>query len=87
MPRTGLCRGRHPLQLHMQSKQIEVIQASAAPGFGRQKRPPNLNLGRELGPSRSGDSGEYVRSLISSPNTAALVYPEASIFLKIIKII
>jgi hypothetical protein len=64
VPRTGLCRGRHPpsLQLlkdpaatvHMQLKQIEATQASAAPGFGRQKRPPNHSGSG----ARSGDSGE-----------------------------
>ncbi len=43
-------------------------KASAAPGFGRQKRPPNLNMGRELG-----------RPDLES-RTRSLVNPEASIF-------
>jgi hypothetical protein len=88
VPLTGLCRGRHPLQLHMQSKQIEATQAPAAPGFGRQKRPPNLYLGRR-------EIRAKVRSLVSSQEQSQehgsvgqpMGQPGSFHFLKIIKII
>jgi hypothetical protein len=74
VPRTGLCRGRHPRSADsaaayaIEANQSKQASESAAPGFGRQKRPPNLNMGREL----RREIRAKVRSLISSP--------EASIF-------